>query len=120
VAISPFGAYLRDARTADKKSLREVADALGITHVYLGEIERGRRRSLPEKYWGRLAEVVPSITMERLQAVAAVSEPLDPSTMQGRSREVVVALARALEDDVMSEDLANRLLDALNKAKRGQ
>lgn len=120
MAISPFGVYLRDARTADKKSLREVADELGITHVYLGEIERGRRRSLPEKYWERLTEVVPSITMEGLQAAAAVSEPLDPSTMQGRSRDVVVALARALEDNVMSEDLANRLLDVLNKAKRGK
>ena len=120
MAISPFGTYLRDSRTADNKSLREVADALGITHVYLGEIERGRRRSLPEKYWTRLTEVVPSITMKKLQAAAAVSEPLDPSTMLGPSRDVVVALARALEDDVMSEDLANRLLAVLNRAKRGK
>lgn len=118
VSTTPFGVYLREARTAAGKSLRDVADALGITHVYLGEVERGRRRSLPEKYWEKLAEVVPGVEVEELEATAAASEPLDPAAMEGRGREVVVALARALEEeDGMPEELANRLLAVLRERR---
>lgn len=111
--ISPFGEYLRGARTASGKSLREVADALTISHVYLGEVERGRRRRLPEKYWEKLAEVIPEISVPELSQLAAASEPLDPAAMEGRQREIVVALARRLEQDGISEDLAQALLKML-------
>jgi transcriptional regulator with XRE-family HTH domain len=114
VAISsPFGAYLRKARIASGKSLREVADALSISHVYLGEVERGRRRILPEKYWGKLVRCIPELSTEELETLAAASEPLDPATMEGPSREVVVALARKLEEEGMSDDLATKLLRIL-------
>jgi transcriptional regulator with XRE-family HTH domain len=113
LSISPFGAYLREVRTASGKSLREVADALGISHVYLGEVERGRRRTLPEKYWKGLTELLPGVSLEELETLAGASEPLDPVAMEGRSREVVVALARKLEEGGMSEDLADQLLNIL-------
>jgi transcriptional regulator with XRE-family HTH domain len=119
LSISPFGVYLRDARTSAGKSLREVADALGITHVYLGEVERGRRRVLPDKYWDRLVECLPAMSYNELETLAAASEPLDPSAMEGSSREVVVALARALEGGEMSDDLAKQLL-AILKNRPGQ
>jgi transcriptional regulator with XRE-family HTH domain len=115
LSISPFGAYLREVRTASGKSLREVADALGISHVYLGEVERGRRRTLPEKYWAALTEVLPQLSPEELESLASASEPLDPVAMEGRSREVVVALARTLEEEGMSDDLANELLKILQR-----
>jgi transcriptional regulator with XRE-family HTH domain len=113
LAISPFGAYLREVRVASRKSLREVADALGISHVYLGEVERGRRRTLPEKYWQELIGVLPGLSWEELESFAEASEPLDPSAMEGRDREVVVALARKLGEGGMSEDVANQLLRIL-------
>lgn len=113
--ISPFGAYLREARTASGKSLREVAEALTISHVYLGEVERGRRRILPAKYWGKLAEVIPDLSVPELSEFAAASEPLDPAEMEGRNREVVVALARKLEQEGISEELAQRLLEMLER-----
>lgn len=113
--ISPFGEYLREARSASGKSLREVADALSISHVYLGEVERGRRRMLPQKYWETLAEAIPNVSVRQLSELAAVSEPLDPATMEGRQRDVVVALARKLEQEGMSEDLAQALLKMLGK-----
>lgn len=34
---------IRDIRVAAGRSLRSVADAVGISHVFLGEIERGIR-----------------------------------------------------------------------------
>jgi transcriptional regulator with XRE-family HTH domain len=115
VTVSPFGAYLRERRTSAGVSLRSVADELGISHVYLGEVERGRRRLLPDKYWERLSEVVPGITVDELRAMAAASAPLDPSSVEGPGREVVVALARRLEEDGLSDDVAGQILRLLEK-----
>ncbi|MGQ0815839.1 MAG: helix-turn-helix domain-containing protein [Gemmatimonadota bacterium] len=121
MSISPFGEYVREKRTAANKSLREVADALEISHVYLGEVERGRRRVLPEKYWKKLAKEVPGITVKELEHLAAISEPLDPAAMEGASRDVVVALARTLEENpVMSDELAKKLLDLLEKRRKSR
>jgi transcriptional regulator with XRE-family HTH domain len=39
---------IREARLAARRSLRSVATKLGISHVFLGEIERGIR-PLPER-----------------------------------------------------------------------
>lgn len=115
MSISPLGAYLRDKRTASGKSLREVAKALSISHVYLGEVERGRRRLLPEKYWEKLVQLVPGTSVEELKAMAAASEPIDPAAVEGRSRDVVVALARTLEEGRMSDEVARQLLEILEK-----
>jgi transcriptional regulator with XRE-family HTH domain len=97
------------------KTLREVAEALSITHVYLGEVERGRRRLLPQKYWARLVKLVPSATLAGLREAAAASEPIDPASMEGARREVVVALARKLEANTLSDDLAIKLLRVLRE-----
>lgn len=53
-----FGLYLRRVRVRHKKSLDEVARALGVTPTYLGEVERGVRPTLPKKYWGKLEGVL--------------------------------------------------------------
>ena len=113
---SPFGAYLREARVASGKSLREVADALSISHVYFGEVERGKRRILPRKYWKLLAKYIPGISIDELEELATVSEPLDPSAFEGSNRDIVVALARTLDEGI-SEDLAAELLRLLQNGK---
>jgi transcriptional regulator with XRE-family HTH domain len=45
---------IREARLAARRSLRSVAANLGISHVFLGEIERGIR-PLPERLVGPLS-----------------------------------------------------------------
>ena len=114
---SPFGEYLREMRTAAGKSLREVAEELAISHVYLGEVERGRRRVLPAKYWKKLAQCVPGISRASLKQYAAASEPIDPAQMEGASRDLVVALARRIEGDGISEGLARQLLALLKESE---
>jgi hypothetical protein len=105
-------------RTTAEMSLREVADALEITHVYLGEVERGRRRILPKKYWKKLAQLRPGVTFVELKQQAAASEPIDPALMDGPSREFVVALARRLEENDLSDALAKQLLALLSEQSR--
>ena len=58
-----FGELIRSSRRRLDKSLQDVADALGVTAVYVSEVERGKR---------------PPFTSERLTALAQVLElPLD-------------------------------------------
>ena len=110
---SPFGIYLRQRRTAAGKSLREVAAHLGISHVYLGEVERGRRRKLHEHHWDALIEIIGTIAKAELRIVSAQSEPLDAASVEEPGRGVVLALARKLDEGGITESEASRLLKIL-------
>lgn len=111
---SPFGIYLRHKRVSAGKSIREVARALGISHVYLGDVERGKRRTLPENYWPALIEAVPGITKRELEAHAAESAPIDPISLHGPVRDIAVALARRLRSRDLTSIEIQQLLCLLN------
>ena len=61
-----FGAYIRNARIDAGMSLRELAKRLDISHVYIGEIERGVKAALPESRWKKLVKALPAITLKDL------------------------------------------------------
>ncbi|NHZ47363.1 helix-turn-helix domain-containing protein [Nitratidesulfovibrio liaohensis] len=42
-SFNDFGAFLRDVRQQSKKTLKDLADYLGWSIVYLSDIERGKR-----------------------------------------------------------------------------
>lgn len=48
LGASALGAYLREQRTEAKLSLRQLAEATGISNPYLSQIERGLRRPSAE------------------------------------------------------------------------
>src|SRR5579872_6882480 len=91
-----FGDYVRHARVANGLSLREVADAVGISHVYLGEVERGVRGPLMESHWDALIAAIPSLTRTELKRTAQMSRALeiDLSRAPARYQDLAIALAR--------------------------
>lgn len=110
-----FGHYIRDERVKSKKSLREVAEALGVTHVYLGQVERGVRRVLPEAYWPALMRVVPSITRDRLLDEAERSKKVEID-MVGASREqqdFTLEFARRMASSDLDQAKMRKLLKVL-------
>lgn len=52
-----FGEFIKARREALSKSIRGLAQELGMTPVYLCDIEKGNRYA-PEKYLGRMIEVL--------------------------------------------------------------
>jgi transcriptional regulator with XRE-family HTH domain len=112
---SPFGQYLKKKRNEAEMSLRAVAEALDVSHVYLGEIERGRRRILPEKHWADLIKAVPGITKRELEKHATESAPIDLVDVQGPARDVVVALARRLDSQDLTKREIKQLLGVLER-----
>jgi transcriptional regulator with XRE-family HTH domain len=112
---SSFGAYLRRMRVAAGKSLREVAEAVGISHVYLGEVERGVRGPLKPEHWDALIRAIPGITRVELRREADTSRPLEidlagaPRTYQN----LALALARRFKRRDLSQSELAKLLKVL-------
>ena len=110
-----FGSYLRQARVASGLSLRQVASALKISHVYLGEVERGVRGPLRQEHWDGLLKAISTLTRGELERQAAASRPLemDISDAPPRYQDLAVALARRLKNRDLTVGQISRLLEVL-------
>lgn len=114
-----FGALVRERRVQAGKSLRTVADAMGVTHVYLAQVERGERRTMPREHWLKLIEALGNVTFTELEDAAARSETylLDPSEQEEPVQDLVVELARRIGMNSLDRQLAKRLLDVMRGTK---
>lgn len=112
---TPFGRYLRRHRVAAGISLRAAARKLGISAVYLSEVERGVRRSLPPKYWPELQEIIPTLTHADLDDRDQVSKPItfDVSARSPRTQRAAVALARRFSQGDLDHETLNKMLSAI-------
>jgi transcriptional regulator with XRE-family HTH domain len=61
-----MGQGLRTARENAGLTLRDVAKKIGVSHVYLGEVERGRQLRVAYKKWSRLVKAIPGLTVKDL------------------------------------------------------
>lgn len=48
ISVESLGEYLKEQRTANRLSLRQLAEATGVSNPYLSQIERGLRRPSAE------------------------------------------------------------------------
>ena len=96
-------------------SLRDVANALKISHVYLGEVERGVRGPLRLEHWDALLKAIPGLTRAELERHAAASRPLevDISDAPPRYQNLAMALARRLKNRDLSKGQIAKLLKVL-------
>lgn len=104
---TPFGKYIRDKRVLAELTLKEVAKALGISSVYLGEIERGVKPPLRGKYWIKLIETIPTITLLGLEQTSLISVPLvlpfPPGALEdAKYRAFLLAFHKRIEDKGLS------------------
>jgi transcriptional regulator with XRE-family HTH domain len=113
--LNPFGAHLREKRVAAGLSLREVASALAVSHVYLGEVERGVRGPLRPEHWGALLKAIPTLERADLERLSAASRPLkvDLAGAPPAYRDVALAMARRFRRRDLSESELSRLLRLL-------
>lgn len=107
-----FGRYLRERRVDAEISLRSAASKLGISAVYLGEVERGVRPPLKEKHWDKLLKVVPTLSREKLERFAVDARPmqLDLRDASPHYQDLALALSRRIDQQNISDkDLAKIL-----------
>lgn len=115
-----FGSYLRRIRIESGRSLREVALTVGISHVYLGEVERGVRGPLRPEHWEALIKAIPALDPEELERQARASRPLqvDIADAPPRYQDLALALARRFERRDLSKAQIERLLRLLQAGRR--
>lgn len=118
------GEYIRNARSEAHLSLRALAAALGVSHVFLSKMERGLV-PVPEQHINKLAEQLPSVEPDRLlvlvrsaHAGRTLASALDQIEMSSAPRpyaQLAVQLQRKLsEQPSMSAEQLSRILRALN------
>lgn len=109
--MNQFGQYIRIKRVEAGISMRSLADRLGVSHVYLGMVERGKEKSLPEKYWEVLTATVPGIDRNRLEYLASTEQiEIDLSQASENEHRAAFALRRRIQDE---QDLSKGELDEI-------
>jgi len=98
MTVNPFGRFLRTRRVARNLSLRQVAEKVGISYVYLGEVERGVAAPMKRDKWPGLCEAL-GISIEELERHAEISRPLQLNLADAppQYQSLAFALARSLE-----------------------
>lgn len=113
-----FGRFLREQRVAADISLRSAATKLGVSAVYLGEVERGVRPPLKEKHWDKLLKVIPTISRNTLERLAADARPvqLDLRGASPHYQDLALSLSRRIESRNISKDDMDKLMAILGDA----
>jgi transcriptional regulator with XRE-family HTH domain len=104
-----FGELIRTSRRRLNKSLQDVANALGVSVVYVPEVERGKRPPFTIERLPALARVL-ELDLNALKAAAWGEKKMidwDPATTSEKEAEVLMALARG--------GLSNSELEAILK-----
>ncbi len=121
-----FGTYIRSHRLVAKLSLRKVANRLNITHVYLGEVERGIKPPFNKKYWTNLINVIPDIEIDVLERLSASEKPvlINVSRAPRVVQRLACALARWIDehsilDESEDKDLLRLMEELTNKLNNG-
>lgn len=117
--MTTFGTYLRDARERAGLSLRELAKRLGVSHVFLGEVERGLR-GLPRERWPLMLQELPTLDEQQLDHLELLRRPvrLDLSDKAPKVQELGLAFARRIESGNLTENELDDLIRLLRGAGR--
>lgn len=93
------GTYIRSKRLASGLSLRDVADRIGVSHVFLGEVERDVRKSIKRERLDQLAEVIPGFSATEAERIMSKTQPVKLSLEDAPPayHELGLALARRIE-----------------------
>lgn len=109
------GSIVRDARVEAGKTLREVAEALGISHVQLGNMERGTS-PVGGKYLAGLKKVLPNLDLDAVREAAEGERPiqLNLRSLPPSYQSLGMVLARRIENQDLEPTTMKELFRLLN------
>jgi len=116
--MTPFGEKLREMRKTEAMSLKDLAQAIGVSSAYLSALEHGQR-SRPS--WYLLQRIIAHFNViwdeaENLERLAALSHPrvtLDTSRLSPNATEMANRLAENIGK--LSEGDIQEMLETIKK-----
>jgi transcriptional regulator with XRE-family HTH domain len=111
-----FGDLIRSNRRKLNLSLQDVAEAIGVTAVYVSEVERGKRPPFVTERLPALAERLKIELNDLLRAAWSVRKVIDfdPEAGSEKQFEALATLARG----GLSEAELDDILEIVNKKQR--
>jgi transcriptional regulator with XRE-family HTH domain len=103
--LGPLAALVRDHRLRRHHSMREAADAAGVSYASWRAIEAGNQRTPSDKTLTLLA----AYTGERLPRLLALRDRVRAKTAR-RSTKTSAAVTRSLQSDPALDERARRIL----------
>lgn len=113
---SAFGKYLKSKRLAANLSLRDVANRIGVSFVFLGEVERGVRTMVKRERWPALEQAIPGFSVAEAERVATEDRPIQLSLADAppQYKNLGLALARRIDKRDLRQTDFDELLRILN------
>lgn len=111
-----FGELIRTSRRRLDKSLQDVADALGVSVVYVSEVERGKRPPFTQERLPALSRAL-ELDLDVLKAAAWAARKAiewDPGSASAKQVQALVELARG----GLSENQLDAILEIATKEQR--
>ena len=112
-----FGEYIRHLREQANKSMRAMAEAVGVSVVYISDIERGRRNPPQGEKLSKLAEFL-EMDIKDLEEMAAKERKRVGLELEDKGDIIAdAALTLARRWDSITNEEASQILKILDKGK---
>ncbi|MEI9968611.1 MAG: helix-turn-helix transcriptional regulator [Terracidiphilus sp.] len=111
-----FGELIRTSRRRLNKSLQDVANAIGVSAVYVSEVERGKRPPFTAERLPALSRVL-ELDLAELKAAAWATRRMidwDPASASVKQIQALVELARG----GLSESQLDQILEIATKEQK--
>lgn len=115
--MTPFGKYIQAKREEAGLSRTPVAEQLGVSSVYLRDVELGLRSPLKPERWGGLVAAIPGLSLEDLEFYAGLSRPIriDVSHMREDHQRFLATLVQRLRNKTLKPKTIKALLAVLEE-----
>ncbi len=116
-----FGSALRQLREEGEMRMADLADAIGVSVVYVSDIERDRRNPpSPDKIFKMLTAIGKEDQIDRMLQLAVKSRMSVEISVENKSERAIYALAslaRRVEEGQVSDDQWEKILKTIGKEK---
>ena len=108
--MESFGKTIRKFREQAKKSMRDLAAAVGVSVVYISDIELGHRKPPSDDKLNKIADFLGLDRGDIAELAMRERDYVEIDLKGGQSPMADVALALARKGDSLTEDEANKIL----------
>ena len=116
--MASFGATIRKIREESKKTMKDLAKALGVSIVYISDIELGHRNPPTGEKLDKMADFLGVSRDDITEWAARERGYVEIGVENGEAPLSNVALALARRGESLTEEEASQILKIINKGHR--